>query len=621
MKTLLISALSAALIAPAAAGAATPSAQQAELTLGGTAQAKPIAQQAERIAPDGAKNDLFGSSVAVSGDTLVVDAPVHDTGSGAGAVYVFEKPASGWKDATQTAELTLSEGAGTTAGPVAIDGDTIVVGGGDHKVGTHVQQGAAYVFVKPSSGWKNAHESAVLTASDGEAGDVLGTRLAVSGDTVIASAVGFGEDQGAAYVFVKPDAGWKDGTETARLTASDAGADDNFGSGLELDGDTLVVGANKHEVDQNVNAGAAYVFVKPAAGWAKSVESTELTAPAPAAQDQFGTAVAVSGDVVAVGAPNRTISARKQGAVYVFEEPSAGWAAKPRLSQASELTASDPGAGDSLGFGVAISGQTVAAGAPLHDQAAGATYVFTRPGEVWVDTTEAAQVSAGDGDVGALFGEAVALSGHVVFAGAPFHNVGANDRQGAAYVFGVPPEISIDSPVDGSSFTQGEAIAASYACDAATCIGPVASGSPLDTSTPGEHRFNVDALDGEGVSGTRTASYTVVQAGHDDPPPPPPPPPPPAKPVLSKLSVKVRKGTASFLLSREANVRLVLARSRAKHRFTPVRRFAFAGKGGLNTVRLSRKPLGRGRYRLTATPTDGSGIKGATHTATFRIAR
>src|SRR3954465_8654343 len=217
------------------------------LALSGSADAQPLAQQAERIAADGAANDLFGASIAVSGDTLIVDAPLHDSG----AVYVFEKPASGWKDAIQTAELTLPDDAAATAGPAAIDPDPVVVGGGNHKVGTHVQQGAAYVFVKPSSGWKNAHESAVLTASDGEAGDGPptppargggagdgpGTRLAVSGDAVIASAVGFGEDQGAAYVFVKPDAGWKDGTETARLTASDAGADDNFGSGLELDGD------------------------------------------------------------------------------------------------------------------------------------------------------------------------------------------------------------------------------------------------------------------------------------------------------------------------------------------------------------------------------------------------
>src|SRR4051794_40572089 len=203
------------------------------LALSGTADAQPLAQQAERIAADGAANDLFGASIAVSGDTLIVDAPLHDSG----AVYVFEKPASGWKDAIQTAELTLPDDAAATAGPAAIDADTIVVGGGNHKVGTHVQQGAAYVFVKPSTGWKDAHASAVLTASDGEAGDVLGTRVVVSGDTVVASAVGFGEEQGAAYVFVKPAGGWKDDTETARLTASDAGVDDHFGSGLAIDGD------------------------------------------------------------------------------------------------------------------------------------------------------------------------------------------------------------------------------------------------------------------------------------------------------------------------------------------------------------------------------------------------
>src|SRR3954454_11383848 len=540
---------------------------------------------------------------------MVVAAPAPDAGSG--AVYVFERPASGgWKDATLKAKLTLSDGAGATAGPIAVDGDTIAVGGSNHKVGANIQQGAVYVFVKPPGGWKDAHESATLTASAGDANDLLGAGIAVSGDTIVAGAVGVGTNQGAAYVFVKPDTGWKDETEAAQLTASDSGAEDSLAGSIAIDGGTVVLGSVKHKVGGNLNQGAAYVYLKPAGGWKSSAETTELIAADGAAQDQFGRSVAVSGDVIAVGAPNH---GSKHGAAYVFEEPSAGWGSKAQQSQSSRLTASDPTGNDNLGVSVAISGTTVAVGAIRHDgpvnASQGSAYVFTRPGEVWADATQDEEASSADGATGDVFGMTVALSGHVLFAGAPFHAVDGRSQQGAAYVFGVPPAISIASPVEGATLAQGESVAASYACDAPTCIGPVASGSPLDTSTLGEHRFNVDALDGEGVAASRSAGYTVVpRAGNDSPPPPPPPPPPPGKPVLSKLTVRPKKGTASFTLSRAAAVRLTLSRARAGRgkRFATVRSFTVGGRRGRNTVRIARRPLTRGRYRLSASPRDRS---------------
>jgi hypothetical protein len=85
--------------------------------------------------------------------------------------------------------------------------------------------------------------------------------------------------------------------------------------------------------------------------------------------------------------------------------------------------------------------------------------------------------------------------------------------------------------------------------------------------------------------------------------------------VLSELVVKPRKGTASFVLSRAAGVRLVLARARHS-RFATLRRLTVPGKAGRNVVRLSRKPLAHGRYRLVATP-----IAGKSRTATFKVAR
>src|SRR5207244_11596914 len=124
---------------------------------------------------------------------------------------------------------------------VAVAGDTIVAGAFDATVGAHAAQGAAYVFVKPTTGWGNATQTAKLTASDGAGGDALGLSVATSGDTVVAGApfakVGANGFQGAAYVFVKPTTGWANGTETAKLTASDGAVADQLGYSVAVSGD------------------------------------------------------------------------------------------------------------------------------------------------------------------------------------------------------------------------------------------------------------------------------------------------------------------------------------------------------------------------------------------------
>src|SRR6185369_6700797 len=100
---------------------------------------------------------------------------------------------------------------------------------------SNVHQGAAYVFVKPASGWTTATETAKLTASNGTTGS-FGYSVAISGDTVAVS------ETGAEYVFVKPAAGWTNMTQTAKLTASDGGLG-GFGYSISVSGDTVVAGS------------------------------------------------------------------------------------------------------------------------------------------------------------------------------------------------------------------------------------------------------------------------------------------------------------------------------------------------------------------------------------------
>ena len=123
------------------------------------------------------------------------------------------------------------------------------------------------MFVKPASGWADATDTAKLTASDIVSGENFGFSVAISGGTVVVGApdvtVGGNLDQGAAYVFVRPRSGWADGTQTAKLAASGGTAFDLLGTSVAIDGDTVVVGAPGATVDANLFQGAAYVFSRP----------------------------------------------------------------------------------------------------------------------------------------------------------------------------------------------------------------------------------------------------------------------------------------------------------------------------------------------------------------------
>ena len=131
-------------------------------------------QMAKLTASDGAAGDEFGISVAVDGDTLVIGA--RGTDSDKGAIYVFNKPATGWpSNTTEATKLTATGGSQDDwfGASVALGGDTIVVGaaGGEDTV-----EGSAYVFTKNSGTWS---QKAKLTPSNGEANDEFGNSVAL----------------------------------------------------------------------------------------------------------------------------------------------------------------------------------------------------------------------------------------------------------------------------------------------------------------------------------------------------------------------------------------------------------------------------------------------------------
>jgi hypothetical protein len=378
---------------------------------------------------------FYGTSVAISSDTVVVGQIYTFTGNGVGVAFVFVKPKTGnWNNLTQAAVLVPSDGLSTDlfAVSVAISGDTIVVGSPPY-TGCTCGPGRAYVYVKPAGGWSGQlTQTAELTASDGANNSSVGSSVSISADTVVAGAPG--EMPGAAYVFVKPVNGWVNMTQTAKLIASDGVASDAFGTSVSISGGTIVAGA-PGATGLNTQAGAAYVFTEPAGGWTNMTQTAKLIASDGASSDQFGLAVGVSSNRVVAGAPRALGQVATAGAAYVYTEPAGGWS---NATQTAKLTAPDGETGDALGSAVAISSNTVVAGAPDRicrsipalGFPAGGAYVFSKSGPDWAQAT--VQVLTGtDAHNADLLGSSVAISGDLLVTGAPY----LGKYLGAAFVF------------------------------------------------------------------------------------------------------------------------------------------------------------------------------------------
>lgn len=395
-----------------------------------------LVQLAELTPSSRATNDWFGISIAVSGNTVVV-ADFDPNIETYGAVYVYVKPASGWTNMTQVAKLTSSDNGEGFGIAVSISGDTVVVGAANpsnfaaRSSAPSAQPGAAYIFVKPASGWTDMTETAKLTASDGQPGDAFGDSVSINGPTVAIGAI-FATDSsgnsnaGKAYVFTRPPTGWAGNlNETAKLTASDSTFLNYLGASVAVSGNTIVAGAYGHNNFQ----GAAYVFVEPAGGWVNRTQNAELTASDGAGSADFGFSSAIVGNTVLIGAPNAFNS---KGAGYIFVKPSTGWAT---MTQTAELRG--PNGAQAAGFGqsVSISGNAILIGAPGttvgSNASQGAAFLFIKPSTGWRTTTKASELTASDGAPNDVMGVSVSISGPTAVAGAP-----KSSTPGSAYVFG-----------------------------------------------------------------------------------------------------------------------------------------------------------------------------------------
>lgn len=262
---------------------------------------------------------VVGASFEDSNATGVDGDAVNDLAEQAGAAYVFVRNGDVW---TQQAYLKSSNtGAGDRFGEsVAISGDTVVVGapveasdvtGVDSTSEDNdlaASAGSAYVFVRDGDAWS---QQAYLKASNTGAGDNFGWNVAVDGDTVVVGARkedsdagglngdGNNDDSdrsGAAYIFVRDEFGkW---SQHDYVKASDAGIYDEFGSNVAISGDTIAISA-EHEDDSVTDSGAVYLFVRDEAGNWSELGKAKGTYPNLA--DRLGISLGISGDLLVAG--------------------------------------------------------------------------------------------------------------------------------------------------------------------------------------------------------------------------------------------------------------------------------------------------------------------------------
>ncbi len=475
--------------------------------------------------PNPGENDTFGWSVAVEGTLVVIGAPEGDSGvMDAGCAYVYDlaSPAP----SVPVLELHNPNPGGENFGvSVAVSGQRIVVGAAPDGAGGDSCR--AYVYDLGSS---SPETPAVILADPSPAtNDHFGLAIDISGPLVAVGAPqtdGGAQNEGACYVY---DVSGPDPGQPVAVIPNPAPAlNDNFGSAVAVEGQRLAAGTS---LDDNGGTDAGRIHVFDLASGTPAVPVLAIENPTPATNDFFARSVALSGDLVAAGAPGDNTTASDSGIAYVFD-----LASQSPAAPALELHPASPASNEEFGTAVALQGTVIAVGTQHDDKGdtnAGSLHVYDlASGSPQVPVLVIDNPVPGQND---YFGATAALSGNLVISSAYQDDVSGASNSGTVYVFnrGSPepsqPFLTIPNPAPqpGDSFGNALAVSGSllvvgaFENDAGAADAGSAYVYDLSSPTPGVPVLTLDnpepgASDWFGSSVAISGSRIAIGAYGDD---------------------------------------------------------------------------------------------------------
>lgn len=380
----------------------------------------------------------FGAALATSGAALVVGAPFTDIGTArfVGSAYHYQLSNTGAAlqeriDPPLRSEVGVSNTALFAAGLTFNETGALIVSASQANGPSLPLQGQIYAL-RLGTGRNLSSASTGRGLSYERIGQSISadTQTLVSGSAFAASI--YGPETGRAYVFQSQGASWN---FSQVLEPPDIEVEQRFGSAVAVQGDRIVVGSIWNVINQELDAGSAYVFEKAAGSWQFL---QKLTAETPSEAALFGSAVAMSGDWIAVGARAARNPDIDQGRVSLFQRQENG-------RYLFRQTLAPPGtvAFDLFGASLAMQAGNLVIGAPgarrAGSLAGGRGYHYSLQDGLWSLQNELFDAL---GSSGAGFGLSVAINDSAeILVSAPFQGVDELSAVGVVLRFNASGEL------------------------------------------------------------------------------------------------------------------------------------------------------------------------------------
>jgi len=410
----------------------------------------PLSRSSSQPAPNGA----FGTRVAISGNYAILGSPRYG-GSGLvnmGIAYIFVHSGSGW---TEFARLAPKDSAANDyfGGSVAISGDYAIVGSSNKTVNGNVAQGKAYVYHRNGQSWLL---DTALVKPGGQPSDDFGWSVAISavntGGPGLAIGIPYsdiaGTDRGEVYFYRKSGSAW---TFVQNIAPTDLANSDYYGTTVAMDTDYVAVGATGQDntTFAYADAGAVYIYAFGGGAWNFQQKLQGSTAKA-----QFGFAISISSNMLAVGAPWATTYNNTSSSVFIYSRTGSTWTQTTYLfvynfeivPEAGLIT---PVSGSAIsianltfGISVSLSGNTLLIGASggTDYPNGGSSYYTDRVGAVYIyknlsgsTFTRTHIIQSEDPAYGDLFGESLSILGNQYIIGSPHAIVNGFANAGNVY--------------------------------------------------------------------------------------------------------------------------------------------------------------------------------------------